>query len=202
MRSSTCTTCTLFQGTSSFARARNICQGVWPPLTAMTKRPRAATAARASVAMISAALLATALASVSISIFMVALPQIENGEWRTEDRHSLSSIFDTRSVSRSLPDSPSLRAVQLFGSLHSVPTYRARIRIPECLLLAPGQRCARPPPHSPRGQTRWRLLPWRHPAPVHKHPSPRHRDGGWLATLQVRRSSAPPGPSPSDQRPP
>src|SRR5262245_28002964 len=129
-------------------------------------------------------------------------PIIENGEWRTEDRLPLSSIFDTRSVSRSLPDSPSLRAVQLFGSLHSVPTYRARTRRPECLLLAPGQRCARPLPHSPRGQTRWRLLPWRHPAPVRKRPSPRHRDGGWRATLQVGRSSSPPGPSPSDQRQP
>src|SRR5262249_46391654 len=92
MRSSTCTTCTVFQGTSSFARARSICQGVWPPLTAITKRPRAAAAARASAAMISAALLATALASVSISIFMVA-PSIEDGEWRIDDCHSLSSIL-------------------------------------------------------------------------------------------------------------
>src|SRR5262249_21824563 len=180
---------------------RSPSRGVRPPLPAIPKRPRAATAARASVAMISAALLATALASESISIFMVTLPQsrMENG---VKDRHPLSSIFDTRSVSRSLPDSPSLRGVQLFGSLHSVPMYRARIRKPGCRLSAPDQRSARPPPRSPRGQTRWPLLQWRRPAPVHKRPSPRHRDGGWLATQQVRRSSFPPGPSPSDQRKP
>ena len=54
-RSSTCTTCTPSHGTSSSASARSIIHGVRPPLTAMTKRPRAATAARASVAINAAA---------------------------------------------------------------------------------------------------------------------------------------------------
>ena len=47
-RSSTWATWTLFQGTSWAANARSICHGVWPPLTAIMKRPRAATASRAS----------------------------------------------------------------------------------------------------------------------------------------------------------
>src|SRR5437870_12055562 len=59
-----------FHGTSSPARARSICHGVWPPLTATMKRPRAFTAARDSVAMISAAFCATASASRNISIFI------------------------------------------------------------------------------------------------------------------------------------
>src|SRR5262245_23459788 len=71
-RSSTCTTCTSFHGTSSSARARSICQGVWPPLTAIMKRPRTVTAVRASAAMIPAAFRATASASGSISMFMTA----------------------------------------------------------------------------------------------------------------------------------
>ena len=50
--------------------ARNIIQGVWPPLTAMTNRPRTATEARASAAMMAAASRATASASASTSIFM------------------------------------------------------------------------------------------------------------------------------------
>src|SRR5262249_24278748 len=144
---------------------------------------------------------ATESASGSISIFMVT-PSIEDGEWRIDDCHSLSLIFDTRSISHSLPDSPSLRAVQLFGSLHSAPRYRARTRRRGYRLLAPGQRCARPPPHSPRGQIKSHLLPWHRPAPVHKRPSPRHRDADWLGTLQVRRSASPPAPSPSDHTPP
>ena len=47
--------CTLAQGTSPAARSRSITQGVCPPLTAMIKRPRWATAARASAAMMAAA---------------------------------------------------------------------------------------------------------------------------------------------------
>jgi hypothetical protein len=38
----------LAHGISALASARSICQGVRPPLTAITKRPRAATAERAS----------------------------------------------------------------------------------------------------------------------------------------------------------
>ena len=45
--------------TLAVANARNISHGVWPPLTAITKRPRAATANLASSAMIAAALWAT-----------------------------------------------------------------------------------------------------------------------------------------------
>ena len=74
IRSSICATCTLFHGTSSFARRRSICHGVWPPLTAITKRPRAATAARASAAMKAAALAATASPSARISVFMRGSP--------------------------------------------------------------------------------------------------------------------------------
>src|SRR5262249_1316064 len=74
MRSSTCTKCTDCQGTSSFARARSICHGVRPPLTAMMKRPRVSTAPRASAAMILAASWATALASARICIFMAVSP--------------------------------------------------------------------------------------------------------------------------------
>src|SRR6266478_107925 len=48
--SSSCTTCTFFHGTDSSDKARNICQGVCPLLTAMTKLPRAPTEAAASAA--------------------------------------------------------------------------------------------------------------------------------------------------------
>ena len=47
---------------SSPASARSICHGVCPPLTAMTKAPRAATAALASAATSAAAFCATASA--------------------------------------------------------------------------------------------------------------------------------------------
>src|SRR5262245_56019332 len=59
--------CVLAHGTSCSASARSITHGVWPPLTAITKRPRAATAWRASVAINTAAFLATASASASTS---------------------------------------------------------------------------------------------------------------------------------------
>src|SRR5262249_26888453 len=71
--------CTLFHGTSSAASRRSICQGVWPPLTAITKRPRAATAARASAAISPAAFRATASPSDRISVCTLApfaLPQL------------------------------------------------------------------------------------------------------------------------------
>ena len=71
MRSSTCTTWTLRQGTSSTANRVNICQGVRPPLTAITNRPRAATAARAAAAMWAAAAAATAGSSAKTSTFTV-----------------------------------------------------------------------------------------------------------------------------------
>ena len=48
--------------------------GVWPPLTAMMKRPRADTADRASAEMIAAAFRATALLSSSSSISIRASP--------------------------------------------------------------------------------------------------------------------------------
>ena len=46
-------------GNPQSASPRNISHGVWPPLTAMMKKPRAATASHASSAMIDAALRAT-----------------------------------------------------------------------------------------------------------------------------------------------
>jgi len=55
--------CTCGQGSSSPANARSIDQGVWPPLTAMMKRPRELTAARAASAITAAALRATTLSS-------------------------------------------------------------------------------------------------------------------------------------------
>src|SRR5258708_12980504 len=48
--------------------------GVWPPLTAMMKRPRPAIAARASAAINLAASWATESASANISIFMKTSP--------------------------------------------------------------------------------------------------------------------------------
>ena len=57
------------QGARSSANARSISHGVRPPLTAMMKRPREATAARASSAMIAAALRATTSSSGWTSIF-------------------------------------------------------------------------------------------------------------------------------------
>ena len=62
-----------FPGDVLACQARSICHGVRPPLTAMMKRPRAVTAARASAAMIFAACCATASAFASVSIFMRVL---------------------------------------------------------------------------------------------------------------------------------
>src|SRR5262249_4203172 len=201
-RSSTCRGVLLLQGPPSFARAGHFFRG-GGPAPARHHEPAARRHSRASLCSDDLGSLTRHRISIGKYLNLHgSAPIIENGEWRTEDRLPLSSIFDTRSVSHSLPDSTNLRGVQLFCPLHSAPMYQARTRRPECRLLAPGQRCARPPPHSPRGQTRSHLLPWRRPAPVHKRPSPRHRDAGWLATPQVRRSSFPPGPSPSDQGPP
>ena len=69
-RSSTCRMCTASQGRSSSTSARSMSQGVWPPLTAMTKRFRASTARRASAAMTAAASRATASASASTRTFI------------------------------------------------------------------------------------------------------------------------------------
>ena len=58
---------------ASFASARSMTHGVFPPLTAMMKRPRAATAARASAAIVPAAALATASSSSNTSSFIQLL---------------------------------------------------------------------------------------------------------------------------------
>src|SRR5262245_3114413 len=74
MRSSTWNRCTSAHGTFSSARARSMSHGVWPPLTASAKHPRAPTAVRASPAMNAAARLATVTSSPSTSVFIAALP--------------------------------------------------------------------------------------------------------------------------------
>src|SRR5262249_24312637 len=66
------------QRTASSASARSMSHGVWPPLTAMTKRPRSATAVRASEAISSAALWAAASASATTSICTRAPPIAKN----------------------------------------------------------------------------------------------------------------------------
>src|SRR4029077_4619829 len=63
-------TCTPAQGISSSASARSMIHGVWPPLTARAKRPRAAIAARASSAIVVAAALATESASLYTAYFI------------------------------------------------------------------------------------------------------------------------------------
>ena len=70
MRSSIWKTWTRDQGTSSEARSLSMAQGVFPPLTARVKMPRAATASRAAAAMTPAAALATASSLARTSIFM------------------------------------------------------------------------------------------------------------------------------------
>jgi hypothetical protein len=54
---------TRLTGNTPPANARSIVHGVWPPLTAMMKRPRDVTAARAASAITAAALRATTLSS-------------------------------------------------------------------------------------------------------------------------------------------
>ena len=54
------------------ASARSIFHGVWPPLMATMKRPRAATAARASAEVNAAPARATESASASASILMTS----------------------------------------------------------------------------------------------------------------------------------
>ena len=72
-RSSTWKRCTKLQGTSSPASAASICHGVRPPLTAKKNQPRAATASRASAAMMAAPRRATAPSSSRTSSFTTPL---------------------------------------------------------------------------------------------------------------------------------
>src|SRR5262245_14040223 len=78
-------TCTFSQESCSLANARSINHGVRPPLTATMKRPRAAIAARASAAIIAAAVRATPSSSGWTSIFMRPIPVRghSGSDWKT-----------------------------------------------------------------------------------------------------------------------
>src|SRR5262245_17924147 len=85
-------------GNGSSASARSIVHGVRPPLTAMMKRPRAATAARASTAVNAAPARATESASGSASIFMMRQRRVMPAAGRRDLSLDLSWSPRTRFV--------------------------------------------------------------------------------------------------------
>src|SRR5262245_55938486 len=141
-----------------------MCHGVLPPLTAMTNRSRAATAALASFAIIVAALRATASASASISSFITNSPT--------------SPVLYC-----------SILQEGLFGRPRLAPMYLVCIRRSASLLSVQGQQCARLLRRSLHARTAWRLLPSRLRAHVRKHPSHQLSENGAPAFPQAEHSA-------------
>ena len=164
-------------GTSSSASARSISHGVWPPLTAMTKRPacRDAPRARRSRSMPRPARRATASASRSIDRSRMV-------SRRVRPPSTVSAALDDRIL-------PAVVRARRRVDLARAPGARLVLDTPGCPPAAPDRRCATPPRRSPRARTACGRRSSRRPARARRRPSRRRRDGGSRAARPAARST-------------